>query len=65
MEHARLYPIIAKWIADNYIISSDPVRFVLKDMVDQLCQKFEAVDEDFMRETFIKYCKLEEHHYGY
>ena len=47
------YMAIARIIKDNYIVSNEPVKLVLRDMVDQMCQYFNMVDSKFSRKDFV------------
>ena len=60
MREAKIYLAVADCIRQNYKVSSDPVCFVLKDMTDQLCQRFEKFDKTFPRKTFVRYCGFEQ-----
>ena len=50
------YKAIAEIIRTNYAVSSEPVKFVLRDMTDQLCQYFESDNPRFDRQRFIDAC---------
>ena len=53
------YIMLAKWVNDNYIISSDVVKFVLEDMTDQLSQLLELNDSEFDYHQFRRDCHKE------
>ena len=50
------YAMLSKWINDNYVISSDTVKFVLEDMSDQLAQLLELNDPKFNYHQFRRDC---------
>jgi len=52
------YVKIAKIIHRNYEISNVTARFILKDIVDELCEYFEIENPKFDREKFIKACGI-------
>ena len=54
------YALLAKWINDNYLISSDGVKYVLEDMADQLAQLLELNDPEFNYHEF----RLDCHKHG-
>ncbi len=61
MTSRKDYEAIASIIKNNYDVSTEPVRFVLRDMTDQIAQYFVADNSRFNREKFVIACGICEH----
>ncbi|MCK5600764.1 hypothetical protein KAR91_02775 [Candidatus Pacearchaeota archaeon] len=53
-----IYEAIAVTFKQNYCISTEPVKFVLRDMIDRICQQLIELDPCFDRVLFIKACGI-------
>ena len=52
------YKVIAAIIKANYSVSTEPVKFVLRDMTDQIAQYFAEENERFDRAIFVRACGM-------
>lgn len=50
---------IASIIKNNYEVSTPPIKFVLRDMTDQIAQYFAADNPRFDRAKFVDACGLD------
>ena len=53
-----IYKAIANTFRQNYCVSTEPVKFVLRDMIDRICQQLIELDPCFDRVLFIKACGI-------
>ena len=60
MTSRKDYEAIASIIKDNYDISTKSVKFVLRDMTDQIAQYFANDNPQFNRLIFINACGMTE-----
>ena len=52
------YVKFANIIKQNYEVSTGPVKFVLRDMIDSFAQVFSADNPNFDRSRFIEACGI-------
>lgn len=58
MTSRKDYKAIAEIIKNNYDVSTEPVRFMLRDMTDQIAQYFASDNPQFDRLKFVDVCGM-------